>query len=204
MESLVINNFLPYPNVVRSWALSNEFVDSKEFSKRIGTHTSWPGLRSQHVMDLDGTYANVILSQISDISKKFFLGSNDLNISIRSFFQVCREEDGDSWIHQDNDVDIAGILYLSPNAPISSGTTLYKCNDYNTWLSTPIDKMMQINRVEQKELYDKLFSPVDVIGNVYNRLVMYKGDIFHKSNDYFGSTMTDSRLTQVFFVKVEK
>jgi hypothetical protein len=204
MESLVINNFLPYPNVVRSWALSNEFVDAKEFSKRIGSYTSWPGLRSQHVMELDNDYANVILSQILDISKKFFISNNHSNISIRSFFQVCREEDGDSWIHQDNDVDVAGILYLSPNAPISSGTTLYKCNDYNAWSSTPIDKMMQINRVDQKELYDKLFSPVDIIGNVYNRLVMYKGDIFHKSNDYFGSTMTDSRLTQVFFIKVEK
>ena len=125
-------------------------------------------------------------------------------MSIRSFFQICREEDGDSWIHQDNDVDVAGILYLSPDAPISSGTTLYKCNDYNGWASLPINQMMQINRVEEKELHDKIFSPVDVIGNVYNRLVMYKGDIFHKSNDYFGSTMQDSRLTQVFFLKFEK
>lgn len=204
MESLVVNNFLPYPNVVRSWALSNEFVDAKECSKRIGVHTSWPGLRSQHVMELDSAYANNILSQISDIARHNFLRNEVSNISIRSFFQVCREEDGDSWIHQDNDVDVAGILYLSPDAPISSGTTLYKCNDYNAWASLPINQMMQINRVEQKELHDNLFSAVDVIGNVYNRLVMYKGDIFHKSNDYFGSTMQDSRLTQVFFLKFEK
>lgn len=204
MESLVVNNFLPYPNVVRSWALSNEFVDAKEFSKRISVHTSWPGLRSQHVMELDSAYANNILSQISDIARHNFLRNEASNISIRSFFQVCREEDGDSWIHQDNDVDVAGILYLSPDAPISSGTTLYKCNDYNAWASLPINQMMQINRVEQKELHDNLFSAVDVIGNVYNRLVMYKGDIFHKSNDYFGSTMQDSRLTQVFFLKFEK
>ena len=204
MESLVINNFLPYPNVIRSWALSNEFVDAKEFSKRIGTHTAWPGLRSQHVMELDVTYANIILSQVSNIAKNFFLNNQTANISMRSFFQICREEDGDSWIHQDNDVDVAGILYLSPNAPISSGTTLYNCNDYNGWASLPIKQMMQINRVEEKELHDKIFTPVDVIGNVYNRLVMYKGDIFHKSNDYFGSTMEDSRLTQVFFLKFEK
>ena len=108
------------------------------------------------------------------------------------------------YTNQDNDVDVAGILYLSPDAPISSGTTLYKCNDYNGWASLPINQMMQINRVEEKELHDKIFSPIDVIGNVYNRLVMYKGDIFHKSNDYFGSTIEDSRLTQVFFLKFEK
>ncbi len=204
MQSLVINDFLPYPNVVRSWALSNEFIDCKEFSKRIGNHTMWPGLRTQHVMDLDMTYANVVLSQISDIAKKFFLNNSNANISVRSFFQICNEDDGDSWIHQDNDVDIAALLYLSPNAPISSGTTLYKCNDYNAWSSLDMSQMTKINRVEQKDLYDRLFSPVDIIGNVYNRLVMYRGDIFHKSNDYFGSTIQDSRLTQVFFLKLER
>lgn len=204
MESLVVNNFLPYPNVVRSWSLSNEFVDAKEFSKRIGAHTAWPGLRSQHVMELDAAYADAVLSQVSGIAKRFFLDDRPASISIRSFFQLCREEDGDSWIHQDNDVDVAGILYLSPVAPISSGTTLYRCNDHNAWASLPINQMMQINRIEQKELHDNLFSPVDIIGNVYNRLVMYKGDIFHKSNDYFGSTMEDSRLTQVFFLKFDR
>jgi hypothetical protein len=204
MQSLVINNFLPFPNVVRSWALSNEFVDSTEFSKRIGSHTMWPGLRTQHVMDLDAAYANYVLSQFSDIAKNCFFNAANVNISIRSFFQVCKESDGDSWIHQDNDVDIAGLLYLSPDAPVSSGTTLYKCNDHNRWASLNMDQMTKINRVEKKDLYDSLFTPVDVIGNVYNRLVMYRGDIFHKSNDYFGTTLHDSRLTQVFFLKIEK
>lgn len=204
MESLVINNFLPYPNVVRSWALSKEFVDAKEFSKRIGAYTSWPGIRSDHVMELDGQFANVVLGQIAEISKKFFINNPNANVNIRSFFQICRESDGDSWIHQDNDVDVAGILYLSPDAPISSGTTLYKCNDINTWSSLDIEQMMKINRIERRELYDNLFTPVDVIGNVYNRLVMYKGDIFHKSNDYFGSSKEDARLTQVFFLKFDR
>lgn len=204
MESLVINNFLPYPNVVRSWALSNEFIDAKEFSKRIGTHTAWPGLRSQHVMELDNEYADNVLGKVSEVAKNLFSKGNQVGISVRSFFQICKENDGDSWIHQDNDVDVAALLYLSPNAPVSSGTTLYKCNDHKAWLSLDINQMMQINRIEQKELYDRLFTPVDIIGNVYNRLVMYRGDIFHKSNDYFGSTLQDSRLTQVFFLKFDR
>lgn len=203
MESLVINNFLPYPNVVRSWALSNEFIDSKEFTKRTGMYTAWPGLRTSHVLDLDTTYANVILSQVSEIAKNFFLRGKQSNVSIRSYFQICKESDGDSWVHQDNNVDVAALLYLSPNAPITSGTTLYQCNDYSEWSSLDINQTMKINKVERKDLYDHLFSPVDVIGNVYNRLVMYRGDIFHKSNDYFGSTLEDSRLTQVFFLKFE-
>jgi len=201
MQSLVIDNFLPYPNVVRSWALSKTFYDSDQFSSRIGSPTSWPGTRTDHVMDLDPAYADATLSQVSAIARKVFL---DRELSIRSYFQICKQSDGDSWIHQDNDVDVAAILYLSPLAPVSSGTTLYHCNDIQKWSQLGIDEMKQINRVERTELYDSLFTPVDVIGNVYNRLVMYRGDIFHKSNDYFGSTNADSRLTQVFFMKFER
>jgi hypothetical protein len=39
----------------------------------------------------------------------------------------------------------------------------------------------------------------DVVANRYNRLVMYRGDLFHMSNDYFGSTPQDGRLFQLFF-----
>ncbi len=201
MQSLVLDNFLPYPNVVRSWALSNTFYNSEQFSHRIGSPTSWPGTRTDHVMDLDPAYADATLSSISAIARKVFF---DRELSIRSYFQICKQSDGDSWIHQDNDVDIAAILYLSPLAPVSSGTTLYHCNDIKKWSQLDIDKMKQINRVEQTDLYNSLFTPVDVIGNIYNRLVMYRGDIFHKSNDYFGSTNSDSRLTQVFFMKFER
>jgi hypothetical protein len=58
-----------------------------------------------------------------------------------------------------------------------------------------------INRVENTQLYEDLFEPIDVIGNVFNRLVLYPGNTYHKSNDYFGDTLQDGRLTQVFFIK---
>jgi hypothetical protein len=57
-----------------------------------------------------------------------------------------------------------------------------------------------INRVENKALYDELFTPIDIIGNVFNRLILYPGTAYHKSNDYFGKDVNDGRLTQVFFV----
>jgi hypothetical protein len=200
MKSLVVDNFLPYPNVVRSWALSQEYFDAKKFSDRYGISTSWPGIRTDHVMDLDHEYANTILSQVAMIARNF----SDRTPSIKSYFQICTQNDGDSWIHQDNDVDVAGILYLSPNAPPTSGTTLFRCNDHQAWQSLDIKTMMKINRLEAKDLYDSLFTPIDTFGNVYNRLVMYRGDEFHKSNDYFGNRKDDGRLTQVFFITFEK
>ena len=60
-----------------------------------------------------------------------------------------------------------------------------------------------INTNENKQLYGELFEPIDIIGNVFNRLILYKGTEFHKSNDYFGNDIQDGRLTQVFFIKGE-
>ena len=39
-----------------------------------------------------------------------------------------------------------------------------------------------------------------MIGNVYNRLVLYRGDLFHRSlQSGFGNSVETGRLTQVFF-----
>lgn len=200
MQSLVFDNFLTFPNQVRSWALSQEYYDSKQFTERYGKYTNWPGKRTDHVMELDRSYADQVLSRIVSIANVNF---GTANYGVKSFFQIHGEKDGDSWVHQDNDVLIAGLIYLTPNAPVTSGTTLYRCNDHDRWTNLSFDDMTKINRQERKDLYDEIFEPVDVIGNVYNRMVMYRGDIFHKSNDYFGSTKEDSRLTQVFFLSGE-
>jgi hypothetical protein len=45
---------------------------------------------------------------------------------------------------------------------------------------------------------------VDFIGNKYNRLVIYQGDLFHSSLDYFGTDINNGRLFQTFFFDTEK
>ena len=42
------------------------------------------------------------------------------------------------------------------------------------------------------------------LANVYNRLVIYRGDFFHQSLDYFGKDLYDGRLFQTFFFNTEK
>lgn len=203
MSALILDNFLPYPGVVREWAINQPFYNAKEFTERYGKFTDWPGRRTDHVVDLDKTYADVVLTQIANLATRNF-GLN--NVSIRSYFQLATAADGDSWVHQDNDVDLAAVLYLNPNAPVNSGTTLYHCNDVQKWESymrtgEGYNTLKTINRVENSELYKELFQPVDVVGNVFNRLIMYPGTIYHKSNDYFGDSVQNGRLTQVFFIK---
>ena len=45
---------------------------------------------------------------------------------------------------------------------------------------------------------------VDRVGNVFNRLIMYRADNYHVSLDYFGKDMQDGRLFQVFFFNTER
>ena len=43
----------------------------------------------------------------------------------------------------------------------------------------------------------------DRVANVFNRLVLYRGDYFHASLDYFGKDINDGRLFQTFFFNTE-
>ena len=43
------------------------------------------------------------------------------------------------------------------------------------------------------------FDLVDSIGNVFNRLFIFDAQSIHDASQYFGQTMTDSRLFQIFY-----
>jgi hypothetical protein len=45
---------------------------------------------------------------------------------------------------------------------------------------------------------------VDRVGNIFNRLIMYRADNYHVSLDYFGKDINDGRLFQVFFFNTER
>lgn len=206
MSVLIIDNFLELPTIVRVWAINQQYYTAKQFVEMTGTHTDWPGRRTQHVVDLDEAYANTVLTKIANIANTYF-GLN--NVSIKSYFQLTTKDDGDSWVHQDNDVKLAALLYLNPVPPPNSGTTLYRCKDVAKWesymgIAGGYDTMKTINNSENTELYQSLFEPVDVLGNVFNRLVIYPGLAYHKSNNYFGDSIENGRLTQVFFINQDR
>ena len=205
MTVLILDNFLEMPTIVRKWATSQYYYTSKEFTEMYNKHTDWPGRRTLHVADLDKEYADIVLGKVANIAVQQY---GLKNISIRSFFQLTTSDNLDSWVHQDNDTDVAAILYLNPDPPVNSGTTLYRCKNVQKWTAFMSDQqgyatLKTINALENKELYEELFEPIDIIGNVFNRLVIYKGTEYHKSNNYFGNSVEDGRLTQVFFIKGE-
>ena len=93
-----------------------------------------------------------------------------------------------------------GMLYLTPEAPYQCGTTLYankktRARSYHdsgwdaAWSGVPGDC----------HLDGTPFEPVDVLGNVYNRLVIFDAGYLHSAGPYFGFNQQNSRLWQMFF-----
>jgi Family of unknown function (DUF6445) len=112
-------------------------------------------------------------------------------------FQLTTAADR-SWIHSDNFNTWAGVLYLTPNAPISGGTGLFK---HRATGATRPSELPPGVPAESQDMTK--WEMTDMIGNKYNRLVLYRGDLFHSSLDYFGSTAEDGRLFQLFFFNAQ-
>jgi hypothetical protein len=106
----------------------------------------------------------------------------------------------DSWVHRDV-TTWAAILYLTPDAPLSSGTGFFKHK------RTGIENKIQYDKADksiQKEVDDDgihkdKWELVDYVGNKYNRLVLFQGSRNHRSMEYFGKDKNDGRLFQLWF-----
>jgi len=132
-------------------------------------------------------------------------------VELQTGFQLIAEEYGRGWVHDDDpSFQYAGIIYLSKDAPIGSGTTIYEDSVdfdgdvYNKMFETDVNNAS----AEDREIYAKYraeqvskFKKSIVVENVYNRFVLFDSRCWHSADNFFGSTPDDTRLTQVFFIK---
>ena len=117
-------------------------------------------------------------------------------------FQYTTSRDK-SWVHIDGFNNWAGVLYMTPNAPLSSGTAFYKFHDGTTCEK---DQKIMDNKTETDISSQDLtkWNQVDKVGNVFNRLILFDSKRFHMSMDYFGDSKENGRLFQVFFFSTER
>lgn len=189
---IITDDFYQNPDEVREYALSQEF----------SVRGNYPGQRTSPVF-YDGLKNSIqyIIQQAGGKITQF--EEFDYNTA----FQYTTIEDK-SWIHADQTTKWAGVCYLTPDAPITAGTALYKHKETGLYRAAT-----NPDGSYNKELMDKIYEKdcndvskwemVDIVGNKYNRLVLYRGDLFHSSLDYFGTNKYDGRLFQTFFFNTE-
>ena len=47
------------------------------------------------------------------------------------------------------------------------------------------------------------FDVVDVVGNIYNRIVIFNAKFIHSASCYFGTNIDNGRLFQLFFFDIQ-
>ncbi len=190
VEMISVADFYSNVDEVRQFAIEQEYYEEPHH---------YPGKRTKPFLN-DSTK-----EIIQDIIKPF--AGNVTNWgTISGSFQYTTGVDR-SWIHTDGTTMWAGVLYLTPDAPLSAGTGIFrhKASGLKSWVfaNHTHEENMSIP-LYSTDYYDYTkWDMVDKVGNVYNRLILYRGDLFHVSLDYFGKDINDGRLFQTFFFDTE-
>lgn len=184
----IVDNFYENPDQIREFALKQDYLEGGLGRGFIGRRTHqqflFPGLKER----------------FEEIMSKKVTGWEGYDMNGR--FQVAWAGEPLVW-HCDNQ-QWGGMLYLTPNAPYQCGTTLYAHKQTRArtfhdegwdaaWRDIPGDP----------HLDGTPWEPVDVLGNVYNRLVIFDASAIHSASEYFGTVMENARLWQMFFFDAE-
>lgn len=196
----IINDFYKDPDAIRKFALSQKF---SFLTDRTDADYVYPGARTKDLFDLDKKLHGDILKKLVSV---FHIHEHDyMRWAISTNFQSVSKKYSEGVIHTDHNTIFAAVLFLSPNAPLNAGTSLFKTN--KTYAQEKYmqaveknDAKFRAGEIIMDTGYHSMFDEVIKVNNVYNSLIIYEGDTFHAANDFFGSSLEDSRLTQVFFI----
>lgn len=181
----IIDNFYADPDSVRGYALSQEFNVSGNY----------PGLRTSPCTNAGG-YIDSIKNSLEKI-----IGKTITHFPLDNYntsFQYTTTQ-SKTWIHHDA-MSYAAVVYLTPNAPLHSGTAIYRHRHTGIMKHTP-ECPVDFNEFQ---LVEDDWDIVAQAGNVYNRLVIYDAMYYHRSVlPGFGTDQHDGRLFQTFFFEAE-
>lgn len=179
---IITDNFYQNPDSVREWALNQPFE----------VKGNYPGVRTKPW--LDNQLKETIQRIVQNAAGKVTNWHEDSGYT--GAFQLCTSADR-TWIHADNFNTWAGVCYLTPNAPLSGGTALYRYKETGEYARTN-------HTAPYLDGYDYTkWDQTDYVANKYNRLVLYRGNLYHASVDYFGNDLHTGRLFQTFFFSTE-
>lgn len=189
---VTIEDFYKYPLETREWILKQDFA----------VRGNYPGQRT--ISHATEQMKDIIESALEPLAGKithFPIGEREdgePNYNGAYQYTTCHDK---TWIHSDSGTSWAAVVYLTPDAPLSGGTGLYrhKSTGLREWVDDEV--VMDLIWSECND-YTK-WDLVDTIGNVFNRMIIYRGTMFHASLDYFGQNINDGRLFQTFFFDTE-
>lgn len=197
---LVVDNFYKDPDDVRAFALEQEFKPNLSNYKGVRTEDRflWPFLKEE--------FERLLGRPIIDW----------LNQPCNGCFQITGYDDPLVW-HSDLQ-SYAAAIYLTPNAPLSAGTSFWKDKTHGS--RRPPNHPLEFDRFASDEarslasneiysehniLHEDNWDLVDKFGPIYNRLAIWDAQMIHSASSYEGLSSVDAengRLVQLFFFTV--
>lgn len=194
----VVDNFYENPDEVRKFALSQTYKHCFEIKDYPFT---FPGSRTE---DLSIIHPELFQKVCHKLTSLFHNFEHDvLRWQISTCFQSVTKKFERGVIHHDENTVFAAVLYLNPEPSKNSGTSLYKegksfdPSQYEAALKANDDRFRKNQPVDTS--YHQMFDEIVNVQNIYNSLIVYEGHHHHSANDFFGDTLENSRLAQVFF-----
>jgi hypothetical protein len=184
-EIVVRDNFLADPDAVRAFALTLQYRHDNSYfrGQRSTTRYLWPGLKEE--------FERLLGKPITKWEEH----------TANGVFQFCVA--GEQLVYHSDQQQWAAVLYLHPNPPVEAGTTLYRSKELKLRKPEHAKGMppeLASRRMYQGKLLDRTaWEVVDVIGNVYNRCVLWDARLVHAPSEYFGHDLQTGRLFQIFF-----
>jgi len=196
LPTIIADDFLEAPDLWREYALQQEYFK--------GDRGTWPGIRTNMLSDLNPNLHNLLLEKL--------LKTNGLYTRIDKAdfsFQLIDKSYGAGWVHDDDDKHtLAGVIYLSKENDVNSGTTIYeRQEDFNSHKYFDVFyKDVTAEPGQEKDQFDKYrdehksaFKTSIVTEARYNRCIMFDPRQWHSADNFFGTTKENTRLTIVFF-----
>lgn len=181
----IVDDFYRNPDEVRQYAMTREFDEGGIGRGYIGRRTF-----KQYLF-------NGMKEEFEKIMGKKITRWEQYGMNGR--FQYCYA--GEPLVYHCDEQKYAGMLFLTPNAPFQTGTSMFahkatriRHNSHPEIMST-FSGHTTLDRTP--------YEPVDVVGNVYNRLVIFDAGLIHAASEYFGYNLENSRLWQMFFFDAE-
>lgn len=184
----IVDDFYTNPDKVRDFALEQDYLEG-------GLGRGFIGRRTHKQFLFHG-----LKEKFEDIMSKRITQWEEHGMNGR--FQIAWS--GEPLVYHCDSQKWAGMLYLTPNAPYQCGTTLYahKQTRARTYYDEGWDAAWK-DVPGDCHLDGTPFEPVDVLGNVYNRLVIFDASCIHSASQYFGTVKENARLWQMFFFDTE-
>lgn len=189
-RAFIVDDFYKDPYAVRDLALQQEFYDDEGYiGKRTRDQFDFPGLK--HAFE-------------EILGKRITHWCSDHGMNAR--FQINWA--GQRLVYHSDAQRWGGMIYLTPDAPVSCGTSTWQ---HRKTKYHSMDMVDYANGETEALVYDERtwvdrtpYEECDRFGNIFNRLVLFDGRYIHSASDYFGpEDKHECRLWHMFFFDTE-